>query len=423
MKRFILAYLRPLLVALLVIWGLSISAQPLKVEGYTKYAGQYITQFKGNYFTLYRNDGYAVIDLNGKTITSGIKAPVIGFSREFSLYKGVFFADNANDIILKNISGQTLGVGKYMEIVPFTTDNTVARVRTPLSSWIVAYIDTAGREIVRFDVKKYLSITDPLAKMGAFTFVSLQDFLPFSEGLTPIKSRVKEKYGFINKKLQLVIPVSFKQANPFSEGLAAVENDEGNWGFINTTGTLVIPYSYSRRPSRFISGLAKVENKEGRRGFINKMNKVVIAPRYTYATSFYKGFALVREEYNSPSCMIDSTGAIVTRFPQGVSYIDNAMPPAGISGEERSEYPFYISETLRQLVDEGKGIFEKGMSYGLIDNKGNIVLDFKYQYLSDLHDGKMFAHITGYASNSPHDSFGIINEKGEWIIQVVAPEF
>jgi hypothetical protein len=62
--------------------------QTLKVEGYAGSFNNYITKFKGDYFTVERNDGYAVIDMAGKVVSSGIKAPVMGFSRKLSFSHG-----------------------------------------------------------------------------------------------------------------------------------------------------------------------------------------------------------------------------------------------------------------------------------------------------------------------------------------------
>jgi WG repeat protein len=397
----------------LLLFYFSADAQLVKVEGYAGITGNYSTRFYGDYFNVIKNERYAVIDLSGKTMVSGILSPVVDFDRKLSIYDDVFFSDSAGGIVLKNVKGQTLSATKYMEIRPFVTDNTVAWVKAGPASIAIAYIGIDGKEIVRFDVKKYLSITDPQNK-NAFAPVSLQSYLPFSEGLTPIRSSVSGKCGFINKRLQLAIPVSFKDACPFSDGLAAIQNEVGSWGFINTTGKLVIPCDYSQRPSRLMSGLARVQNKELHFGYINKENKVIIIPRYATATCFYKGFALVREGFYQPINLIDSTGAVVATFPKDLVYIDDSKGPAGISGEEAADRPFYIPETLRQLVDEGEGIFKKGLSYGVMDNKGKVVLDFKYQYLADLHKGKMFAHSSAFINNSTHNDMGIINDKGEW---------
>jgi len=397
-------------------------AQSIKVEGTAGYSGNYITQFDGDYFTISRNDGFAVLDLQGKVLMSGIKAPIVGMYRQFNLYHGTLFVDNGGNMVLKKAIGQTLGAGTYKEILPFTTDNTLVRLPSPPTSWAVAYIDTLGKEIVRFDLKKYLSIVQP-NKPGSYALISLSQFFPFSDGLTPIRSQITGQYGYINKKLELAIPFGFKNAQPFSNGLAAVENADGNWGFINTSGKLVIPYTYSLPPSRFMSDLAKVQSKEGKFGFINKENAVVIQPKYEFATSFYKGYALARESYSLPIDLIDSAGSVIATFPKDLLYIDNSKTPPGIFGEEQSEYPFYTSPTLQQLVDEGKGIFQKGISYGLMDNKGQVVLDFKYQHLSDLHKGKLFAHYSGYVNNATKNQLGIIDDKGNWLIEISPSQF
>lgn len=50
-------------------------AQSIKVEGTAGGAGNYMTLFDGDYFTVYRNDGFAVLDLQGKVLMSGVKPP------------------------------------------------------------------------------------------------------------------------------------------------------------------------------------------------------------------------------------------------------------------------------------------------------------------------------------------------------------
>lgn len=398
-----------------------IKAQSIKVVGNPGDQYNYITQFDGTYFTVGRNDGYAVIDLTGKTVYSGIKAPVIGMSRNLPLYHGTLFVDEAGKMVLKSATGQALGTGKYFEITPFTTDNTVVSIITPQALSFTAYIDTAGKVIAQLDVKKYLSIFQATNKANITGSAFLSNFLPFSEGLTPIVSP-NGKYGYIDKKLNLVIPAAYAHVRPFSEGLAAVQDANGNWGYIDRSGKVLIPFTYSMPPSRFSSGLAKVESKEGKLGYINKRNVVVIQPKYQYATHFYKGYALAREGSNQPICLIDTTGAVIATFPKDILYIDNPAPGPGIFGGDQPEYPFYVSETLKELVDEGKGIFEKGINYGLYDNKGKLALDFKYMHLSDYHNGKMFAHYYVY-NNGPHNQYGIIDDKGNWLIEIAPSQF
>ncbi|MBE0684836.1 MAG: WG repeat-containing protein, partial [Anaerolineaceae bacterium] len=58
-----------------------------------------------------------------------------------------------------------------------------------------------------------------------------------NEGLAAVRDG--ELYGFIDKTGTLVIPTQFDSTLGFFDGLAAVEIG-GQWGFIDTTGTLII---------------------------------------------------------------------------------------------------------------------------------------------------------------------------------------
>ena len=65
----------------------------------------------------------------------------------------------------------------------------------------------------------------------------------------------------------------------------------GRWGYIDTTGTLVIPLQFDRAapPS---DGLALVE-VSGKWGYIDKSGKTVIKPQFGEARSFADGLAAV----------------------------------------------------------------------------------------------------------------------------------
>ena len=72
---------------------------------------------------------------------------------------------------------------------------------------------------------------------------------------------VEGKYGFISTSGELVIPATFEFAWRFSEGLASVWKD-GRAGYIDESGKFVIPpqFDYARA---FVGGLADVEWRVG----------------------------------------------------------------------------------------------------------------------------------------------------------------
>jgi hypothetical protein len=61
--------------------------------------------------------------------------------------------------------------------------------------------------------------------------------LPFSQGLAGVL--INGRYGFINPKGEVVIPLQFEQVENFSEELAAAKIN-GRWGYIDTSGKFVI---------------------------------------------------------------------------------------------------------------------------------------------------------------------------------------
>lgn len=121
-----------------------------------------------------------------------------------------------------------------------------------------------------------------------------------------------KKEGYINKRGEYVVEPIYKvgYARDFSEGVAAVSVDGEKWGFINTSGMLVIPSKFEKAAS-FSEGLAKVR-AEGKYGFIDKSGNWVIPPKYESVSSFRNGIASVYQK-NERMGYIDLKGNFVWR--------------------------------------------------------------------------------------------------------------
>lgn len=122
---------------------------------------------------------------------------------------------------------------------------------------------------------------------------------PFSEGLGAVKvttewgpddTLVENKWGYIDETGTYVIYPQFDEANEFSEGLAAVMNDDG-WGYIDHAGKIIIPFQYESA-GYFSEGLAAVEIGD-KFGYIDATNNFVIQPQFDNAMKFVNGYAEV----------------------------------------------------------------------------------------------------------------------------------
>jgi hypothetical protein len=138
---------------------------------------------------------------------------------------------------------------------------------------------------------------------GCFAIAPQFDIaLSFSEGFAGVELR--EKWGFVNKVGKFIVLPSFVSVRSFSDGLAAVEVGSlyvGNldsykpnqWGFIDSTGKLVIPARFDDVWLGFLHGsiAAKVG---GQWGYINRSGEFFIKPRFEAAEPFSaKGVAKV----------------------------------------------------------------------------------------------------------------------------------
>ena len=225
---------------------------------------------------------------------------------------------------------------------------------------------------------------------------------PFSEGLAEV--RMNDKCGYIDMTGKLVIPYKFDYGSVFKEGLAAVEKN-GKYGYIDKTGKEVIPFLFSDAES-FIDGLAMVEQKN-KWGYIDKKGTFVIPCKYELVTEFKDGVAFVENGGNGKH--IDKTGKTVPEpsnqyYYEGIALDYNDDDKVG-----------YIDKNDKMIVnniyDDGMD-FSDGMAavclkgkWGFIDTKGTLVIPCKY---ADFVDG----FTDGLALMEVNDDFGYIDKQG-----------
>ena len=110
-----------------------------------------------------------------------------------------------------------------------------------------------------------------LSIFGVFVFFFVRN------SIWPKKPSIN-RYGFINKAGEKVIPAQYSDARQFKNGLAAVRDTTERWGFIDTSGTLIIDHQYYKVGDFNQRGYTwAVESKDstGTEGFINQKGEWV----------------------------------------------------------------------------------------------------------------------------------------------------
>lgn len=208
----------------------------------------------------------------------------------------------------------------------------------------------------------------------------------------------------IDAKTGKKISEDYNSVGPFCEGLAAVykADADGNvkYGYIDTTGKVVIPLKYDHADN-FSEGLAAVK-VAGAEGYIDKTGKVVIPLEYYSAGTFSEGLAWVQESLSSPYAYVDTKGSVVFTLSSEYQYagsFSEGLTAARLKkggavyigrngAEEMSAREYdYAGDFSDGLAWVTKNDADGNVKRGYIDTMGKLVIPLEYDVAKDFHDG------------------------------------
>lgn len=183
------------------------------------------------------------------------------------------------------------------------------------------------------------------------------------------RNNTAEKLNTINIKFLILLIFALKlslgfsqtkQSLIFSEGLAPQKKDvkekESSYGFVNTKGKIVIPHYYDTVFYNHKYGLAAV-GKNSQAGVIDKKGKIIIPFEYREIGEVAKTFVPVKNQ-------------------KGLwGFYDH-------DGEKIS-VPLFQNY---RIGTKGKIIVQKDGKWGIINEKGEVVLDFNYKGIQAVGD-------------------------------------
>lgn len=230
------------------------------------------------------------------------------------------------------------------------------------------------------------------------------------------------KFGYVDNKGKLVIPLVYDDATDFREGLAFVMNKDSR-GYIDTNNNFVIPLG-GLAGNPFSEGLADVNNKMLQSGYIDKSGKIVIPLECLVAFPFSEGLAFVAR--NDTIGYIDKQGKFVItsdfylakKFSDSLAFVGKMFNQTETrwalidrNGKYLTEYDF----TFVREFTEGIGVVQKEGKWYFIDKKGNFVLQNDYLYIDSFANGLAFVSLANGDS-------GYINKDAELVIKLPKAE-
>jgi len=251
---------------------------------------------------------------------------------------------------------------------------------------------------------------------------------PFSEGLAAVRDtsgRFGYKYGYIDHTGKYVITPIFDEAFAFSEGFACV-GVSNLFGYIDKRGAFIIkPQYHSAAAHGFAEGLVWVE-ADGKWGCVNEKSETVIEFKFREPSYFSEGLAPVTLANSTgvpapPSYMgyIDKTGAFVIapqfslawNFSGGLARVQVGGKMTYINKQGKTVFTIAnggwadeFSEGLANVsIRKGSG----PETWGYINRKGDFVIKPQFQQAKPFHQGLASVFLNGYP--------GYIDKSGRFV--------
>jgi hypothetical protein len=240
---------------------------------------------------------------------------------------------------------------EYFEVGDFCEGFAVVKTKEASSSnertnW--GYIDKSGKWLVNAEFEAAFGFSEsvalaetkdtvllinkdgqikPLFHKGPLQLALGDDGNPrFSSGLVLVWDSTSKKYGYVNKRGELIIRPQFKNAANFSEGMARVSivhNNRELLGFINSKGEFSVPpkfdvdFDFLRNATNFSENLAGVIDGPPTRvnypkfKYIDKSGEVILHTSFSRTEPFKEGLAAVYDAELNKYGFIDKSGKLV----------------------------------------------------------------------------------------------------------------
>lgn len=191
----------------------------------------------------------------------------------------------------------------------------------------------------------------------------------FYDGLARIQ--LGNRFGFVNEKGDVIIPVKYFGAYDFSEGRARVYIN-GHWGVINNKGQFIVKpvYDYLWDYREGMTCAMKQKDTKELWGYLNTDGVEVIEMKYDYAFPFSDGLAIVRwgDLFKNDLRFIDQSGKVKYKIP----YKDIYPFSEGLACFYESGKWGYINQNFEVAIAprfDSPSSFKGGLALVTVDGK------------------------------------------------------
>lgn len=264
-----------------------------------------------------------------------------------------------------------------------------------------------------------------IARLAAQLEGTVPEIFDFQEGKSIVMSL--DSIGFIRPNGQVTYIPELKELQQFSQGIAAGITKEEIPCFIDSTGKIIKQFPDYQAVYNFgKDDITVFYHKNGKFGLMDKSFREVIPAKYNQTSFYDNGLFVV--EYDGKWGAVNRNDKTIIPFEyETLGYLDDAgmilATKASLSGfiDQSGKViiplTFYnlfpYQENFAKFIDKASG------KYGVIDRKGNIIVQPKYNDIGFFKNGLAIVSNYNYQTGEGEDIItkrGYIDTTGKEII-------
>lgn len=219
----------------------------------------------------------------------------------------------------------------------------------------------------------------------------------FSDGLALVQREDEDDtYIYIDKKGKQVGSTVYRSATVFHDGMAWVAEPAGPLKVIDTKGKTLFEFKEAEQAFPFHEGVAAFCNAEGKWGLVNKKGEVIVTPCWSDAMPMVVDGLIIVEDSEKGWYLSDTEGNVISDYYEKMGCEDMEMT---------------FLENYVQALQQGRIPVEKKGKWGIIDKKGNIIINPQFNEI--MLDGDLYLFRKG-------SKYGWCDKEGQYLIN---PQF
>lgn len=254
---------------------------------YPRYSLQHIPSF--NLFTYGKYSKMGIMDSEGKTITRPSYFYIVEPKpkEQYALACKGNPNSKAQWVLIDLKNGQEISIKEHfpslaVPLMPYIEDNIISE-----NIILLPFYSNGKAKYVYSRIPNF--IWENIYEDGGFSNI-YDKALPFSEGLAAVQNNLHSGYGYINTSGRFIIAPHYDDAKGFNGGIAAVKIGH-KWGYVSSTGETIVHCKYDQAED-FCDGFAAV-CINGQWGYINEKGEEVLPLKYKKVSQFTKNRALI----------------------------------------------------------------------------------------------------------------------------------